>query len=136
MRIGTAALAACVASFAFISAGCRGTETAGPAVEPRAPAAVAVAPVKGVDEPVIIEATGSFQADESSDVAPESSGRVTETPVDVGQHVAKGAVLIRIQAVDANLRLAGVARLPRTRRSQPEAGRVAELAGPDHRAAQ
>ena len=105
MRIGTAALAACVASFAFISAGCRGTETAGPAVEPRAPAAVAVAPVKGVDEPVIIEATGSFQADESSDVAPESSGRVTETPVDVGQHVAKGAVLIRIQAVDANLRL-------------------------------
>ncbi len=105
MRIGTAALAACVASFAFISAGCRGTETAGPAVEPRAPAAVAVAPVKGVDEPVIIEATGSFQPDESSDVAPESSGRVTETPVDVGQHVAKGAVLIRIQAVDANLRL-------------------------------
>ena len=105
MRIGTAALAACVASFAFMSAGCRGTETAGPAVEPRAPAAVAVAPVKGVDEPVIIEATGSFQADESSDVAPESSGRVTETPVDVGQHVAKGAVLIRIQAVDANLRL-------------------------------
>ena len=61
--------------------------------------------MKGVDEPVIIEATGSFQADESSDVAPESSGRVTETPVDVGQHVAKGAVLIRIQAVDANLRL-------------------------------
>ena len=105
MRIGTAALAACVASFAFISAACRGTETAGPAVEPRAPAAVAVAPVKGVDEPVIIEATGSFQPDESSDVAPESSGRVTETPVDVGQHVAKGAVLIRIQAVDANLRL-------------------------------
>ena len=105
MRIGTAALAACVASLAFISAGCGGTETAGPAVEPRAPAAVALAPVKGVDEPVIIEATGSFQADESSDVAPESSGRVTETPVDVGQHVAKGAVLIRIQAVDANLRL-------------------------------
>jgi membrane fusion protein (multidrug efflux system) len=105
VRIGTAALAACVASLTFISAGCKGTESAGPAVEPRAPAAVAVAPVKGVDEPVIIEATGSFQADESSDVAPESSGRVTETPVDVGQHVAKGAVLIRIQAVDANLRL-------------------------------
>jgi membrane fusion protein (multidrug efflux system) len=61
--------------------------------------------VKGVDEPVIVEATGSFQADESSDVAPESSGRVMATPVDVGQHVPKGAVLIRIQAVDANLRL-------------------------------
>ena len=105
MRIGPAALAACVASLTFISAGCKGTESAGPAADPRPPAAVAIAPVKGVDEPVIIEATGSFQADESSDVAPESSGRVTETPVDVGQHVAKGAVLIRIQAVDANLRL-------------------------------
>jgi membrane fusion protein (multidrug efflux system) len=105
VRIGPAALAACVASLTFISAGCKGTESAGPAADPRAPAAVAIAPVKGVDEPVIIEATGSFQADESSDVAPESSGRVTETPVDVGQHVGKGAVLIRIQAVDANLRL-------------------------------
>jgi membrane fusion protein (multidrug efflux system) len=69
------------------------------------PATVAVAPVKGVDEPIIVEATGSFQADESSDVAPESSGRVIATPVDVGQHVPKGAVLIRIQAVDATLRL-------------------------------
>jgi membrane fusion protein (multidrug efflux system) len=105
VRIGTAALAACVACFPLISAACKGTESAGPAVEPRAPASVAVAPVNGVDEPVIIEATGSFQADESSDVAPESSGRVTDTPVDVGQHVAKGAVLIRIRAVDANLRL-------------------------------
>jgi RND family efflux transporter MFP subunit len=61
--------------------------------------------VNGVNEPVILEATGSFQADESSDVAPESSGRVTATPVDVGQYVERGAVLIRIQGVDANLRL-------------------------------
>jgi membrane fusion protein (multidrug efflux system) len=52
-----------------------------------------------------VEATGSFQPDEASDVAPQSSGRVIETPVDVGQHVSRGAVLIRIQAVDANLRL-------------------------------
>src|SRR6185503_17628036 len=86
-------------------AACKGTETASPPAEARPPAAVAVAPVKGVDEPVIVEATGSFQADESSDVAPESSGRVIATPVDVGQRVSKGAVLIRIQAVDANLRL-------------------------------
>ena len=105
MRIGPAALAACVAWIPLITAGCNGTETAAPPPEARAPAAVAVAAVKGVDEPVIVEATGSFQADESSDVAPDSSGRVLATPVDVGQHVAKGAVLIRIQAVDANLRL-------------------------------
>ena len=105
MRIGPAALAACVACLPLSTAGCNRTESATPAPEARPPAAVGVAPVKGVDEPVIVEATGSFQADESSDVAPESSGRVIATPVDVGQHVAKGAVLIRIQAVDANLRL-------------------------------
>ena len=105
MRIGPAALAACVACLPFVTAGCNKTETAAPPPEAKPPAAVAVAPVKGVDEPVIVEATGSFQADESSDVAPESSGRVMATPVDVGQHVAKGAVLIRIQAVDATLRL-------------------------------
>ena len=59
----------------------------------------------GRDEPVTIEATGSFQADESSDVAPETSGRVIATPVDVGQSVQQGSVLVRIQGVDANLRL-------------------------------
>jgi RND family efflux transporter MFP subunit len=85
--------------------GCGATETAAPAAGVRPTAAVSVAPVNGVDEPVVIEATGSFQADESSDVAPDSSGRVTATPVDVGQHVKRGAVLIRIQGVDANLRL-------------------------------
>lgn len=105
MRIGPAALAACVACLPLFTAGCNRTESATPPPEARPPAAVGVAPVKGVDEPVIVEATGSFQADESSDVAPESSGRVIATPVDVGERVAKGAVLIRIQAVDANLRL-------------------------------
>jgi membrane fusion protein, multidrug efflux system len=105
VRIGPGAVAACVAWIPLFTAGYNGTDSAAPPPEARPPAAVTVAPVKGVDEPVIVEATGSFQADESSDVAPESSGRVLATPVDVGQHVAKGAVLIRIQAVDANLRL-------------------------------
>ena len=71
----------------------------------RGPVAVKLATAAGRDEPVTIEATGSFQADESSDVAPETSGRVIATPVDVGQSVQQGAVLVRIQGVDANLRL-------------------------------
>jgi RND family efflux transporter MFP subunit len=90
---------------ALLAAGCRGTETAAPGPESRPPASVAIAPVRGTDEPVIVEATGSFQPDESSDVAPDASGRVTATPVDVGQFVKQGAPLIRIQAVNANLRL-------------------------------
>ena len=70
-----------------------------------APVAVTVAAVKTQDEPVTIEATGSFEADESSDVAPDASGRVVATPVDVGQFVKQGAVLVKLQGVDAGLRL-------------------------------
>ena len=73
--------------------------------EERSTISVSVAPVQGVDEPVTIEATGSFEADESSDVAPEASGRVVATPVDVGQYVRQGALLVRLQGVDAGLRL-------------------------------
>jgi RND family efflux transporter MFP subunit len=66
---------------------------------------VSSALVAGVDEPVTIEATGSFQPEESSDVAPEASGRVVATPVDVGDFVKAGQVLVRIQGIDAGLRL-------------------------------
>ena len=52
-----------------------------------------------------IEATGSFEALESSDVAPESSGRVVAAPVEVGQFVRQGSVLVRIEGVNAGLRL-------------------------------
>jgi RND family efflux transporter MFP subunit len=84
--------------------------TRGQSMEQRAqqaatPIKVSVAPVKGVDEPVTIEATGSFSAQESSDVAPEASGRVVATPVDVGQFVKEGQVLVRLQGVDAGLRV-------------------------------
>ena len=106
VRVGTAAMAACGMCAVLLFASCRRTGTeAAPAGEARPPASVTVAPVKGMDEPVTVEATGSFQPDESSDVAPQSSGRVTDTPVDVGQFVSKGAVLIRIQSVDVKLRL-------------------------------
>lgn len=67
--------------------------------------AVAVASVRGEDRPVTIEATGSFAADEQSEVAPETSGRVVGTPVDVGDVVARGQVLVQVQGVEAGLRL-------------------------------
>jgi RND family efflux transporter MFP subunit len=105
VRTRPAALAAFVTSAALMAAACGGTETAAPAADNRSPATVSVALAAGIDEPVIVEATGSFQADESSDVAPDSSGRVVATPVDVGDFVKQGAVLIRIQGVNANLRL-------------------------------
>jgi RND family efflux transporter MFP subunit len=88
-----------------MASACSRTETAAGSAEAPTTTEVTVAQVAGVDEPVSVEATGSFEADETSDVAPEASGRVTATPVDVGQFVREGAVLVRIQGVDVNLRL-------------------------------
>ena len=105
LRMRSAAALASVATAVVLFTGCGRTETAAPAADARPPVSVSIAPVHGSDEPVVIEATGSFEPDESSDVAPAASGRVTATPVDVGQFVPQGAVLIRIQEVDARLRL-------------------------------
>jgi len=52
-----------------------------------------------------IQATGSFAADESSDVAPEVSGQVVSTPVDVGAFVRQGAVIAQLEDKDARFRL-------------------------------
>lgn len=104
MRTRSLALAGWAASAIWLAA-CSSPETAAPRPQDRAALAVSVAPVVGVNEPVTMEATGSFQPDEASDVAPDTSGRVIATPVDVGQYVPQGAVLIRIQDVNARLRL-------------------------------
>ncbi len=52
-----------------------------------------------------IDATGSFVAEESSDLAPLTSGRVTKTPVDIGDYVKEGQVVARLDNSDAVLRL-------------------------------
>ena len=114
--------------------GCRNNAVE-PVTQARAAISVSAAPVVGTDEPVTIEATGSFQADESSDVAPEASGRVVATPVDVGQHVRQGAILVRLQGVDAGLRLDEATRGRHARGSEREAGGVAERACADDGAA-
>ena len=49
--------------------------------------------------------TGSFAADEESDVTSETSGQVAATPVDVGSRVARGAVVVRLDPREAELRL-------------------------------
>ena len=77
-------------------------ETAG---TPARPIKITVAAVDERDLAVTVEATGSFAADEVSDVAPETSGQVAATPVDVGDRVERGAVIARLNTADAQLRL-------------------------------
>jgi RND family efflux transporter MFP subunit len=64
---------------------------------------VARAEVRSV--PVSFQATGAFIAEESSDVAPAVGGRVASTPVEVGDHVAKGQPICVLEQRDAQLRL-------------------------------
>src|SRR5205085_8902747 len=52
-----------------------------------------------------LQATGSFIADETSDVASQASGQVAATPVDVGAFVTAGTVIARLDDRDARLRL-------------------------------
>jgi membrane fusion protein, multidrug efflux system len=98
---------ALLAGCALGLAGCRGGDAVDTptAAQTRETPGVHVAVITGQDEPMTLQATGSFVADEESDVAPEASGRVVATPVDVGQFVREGAILVRLQAVDAGLRL-------------------------------
>jgi multidrug efflux pump subunit AcrA (membrane-fusion protein) len=55
--------------------------------------------------PVVLSETGSFIADESSDVAPAVSGRVIRTPVSVGQFVKAGQVICELDHQDAQFKL-------------------------------
>jgi multidrug efflux pump subunit AcrA (membrane-fusion protein) len=69
------------------------------------PIAVSTAPAEARQVPLYVEATGSFVAEESSDLAPLTSGRITETPVEVGDYVKEGRVIARLDDRDAVLRL-------------------------------
>ncbi|HVG35689.1 MAG TPA: efflux RND transporter periplasmic adaptor subunit [Pyrinomonadaceae bacterium] len=75
------------------------TEVAGPAV------VVTTTKVVAREVPSFIQATGSLIANETSDVAPQTSGQVVATPVNVGSFVGQGAVIARLNDKDARLRL-------------------------------
>src|SRR5436190_11825192 len=66
---------------------------------------VAVVPAQNLAVEASVRVTGSYVAKEISDVAPETSGKVIETPVDVGDFVQQGQVIARLEDRDAKLRL-------------------------------
>ncbi len=58
------------------------------------------------DVPAYIQATGSLVADETSDIAPKTAGKVTNVYTNVGEFVSSGKVIAKIDDKDARLRLA------------------------------
>ncbi|MGE3511619.1 MAG: efflux RND transporter periplasmic adaptor subunit [Vicinamibacterales bacterium] len=103
MRLRLLGLSGSLIAIAVGGAACKGEEIVSARRDTAAPVVVAVAEVRGADEPVTVEATGTFVAIEDSEVAPEASGRIVETLVDVGQSVRRGQPIARIE--DASLRL-------------------------------
>ena len=71
------------------------------------PSTPVVATVRAEVRPVSasVQATGTFIAQDSSDVAPQTSGVIVATPVDVGSFVTEGQVIARMDDRDARLRL-------------------------------
>jgi membrane fusion protein (multidrug efflux system) len=134
-RVNAAALALTGVVAAGMLTACGRAEPAVEATTPApAPSVVAVrtATAEERNVPAIVRATGTFVADESSDVTPQVSGQVVETPVDVGDTVKTGQVLVRLDDRDARLKLRQAqASLQQAeaqaRRAQTEANRNADL---------
>ena len=71
-------------------------------------AAISVTVDKAVSRevPAFIQSTGSLTADETSDIAPKTAGKVTNIYANVGQFVSSGSVIAKLDDKDARLRLA------------------------------
>ena len=69
--------------------------------------AILVSAVEAVGKivPASFEETGTFNPDETSDVAPLVAGRVVATPVNVGDFVKQGQVICELDHRDAQLKL-------------------------------
>ncbi len=112
-EISAAAFAGCLLLVSLIAGGC-GKAASKPSVGENArgesaagASAIVVTTTKAVarEVPSYIQATGSLLADETSDVAPQVSGQVVATPVNIGAFVRQGAVIARLNDRDARLRL-------------------------------
>ena len=100
-RLSLIALLVCAAFLA----GCAGNKAA-PSAQ-AGPRLIAVATSHAVARTVSasFEETGTFNADESSNIAPQTAGWVLSTPVDVGDFVKRGQVVCELDHRDAGLRL-------------------------------
>ncbi|HVQ38874.1 MAG TPA: biotin/lipoyl-binding protein, partial [Pyrinomonadaceae bacterium] len=57
------------------------------------------------DLPRFFEATGSLTGDQQTDVAPSVAGKVSVIGVDLGSYVKRGQMIVRLDDVDAKLRV-------------------------------
>jgi RND family efflux transporter MFP subunit len=91
---------------ALLFTGCSKTREAA-AAAPTTPRTVAVTTVQATTRtvPAAFQETGTFIADETSDIAPLVAGRVIATPVNIGDFVRQGQVICELDHRDAQLKL-------------------------------
>jgi multidrug efflux pump subunit AcrA (membrane-fusion protein) len=101
----TISVAALAAAVLMLGACSRPVSTPAEAASPTKRIAVPVAHAETRVVPAGFDVTGTFAADESSDVAPLAAGRVIATPVNAGDFVRKGQVICELDPRDAQIRL-------------------------------
>ena len=96
-----------VAGGLLLSGACTAKKKAADGAEGAATKPVAVSTAAAItrEVPADFQETGTFVADESSDIAPLVAGRVISTPVDVGAHVTQGQIICELDHRDAELKL-------------------------------
>jgi len=90
---------------AILLAGCASNQAAPATTTATQKFAVSTAQATSRTVPASFEETGTFIADETSDIAPLVAGRVLSTPVNVGDFVKQGQVVCELDHRDAELRL-------------------------------
>jgi len=92
---------------AHFEAACGSKPSAQASSSAAGPKVVAVSTAPATLRPVSagFEETGSFVADESSDIAPAVAGLVVATPVNIGDFVKQGQVICELDHRDAQLKL-------------------------------
>jgi multidrug efflux pump subunit AcrA (membrane-fusion protein) len=101
-------LAVLTVLLSLMGAGCspqKSLEAAAGAAAASKSLVVSTAPAVSHNVGAAFEETGSFEADETSDIAPAGAGRVIATPVNVGDFVRQGQILCELDHRDAQLRL-------------------------------
>ncbi len=94
-----------IAGVLVFTGACGSSKKAADEVAAVKPVAVTTAMAVSREVPADFEETGTFVADESSDIAPLVAGRVISTPVDVGARVTQGQIICELDHRDAELKL-------------------------------
>jgi multidrug efflux pump subunit AcrA (membrane-fusion protein) len=95
-----------VLALLLFAAGCSRQSVEAAGARPAAQAiSISTARAETRTVPAAFEVTGTFAADETSDIAPLVTGRVIATPVNTGDHVRQGQSVCELDHRDAQLRL-------------------------------